>query len=33
MEVPLQELLNITKVSSSMIPTLNLTEIRWKKLL
>ena len=30
MEVPLQELLNTTKVSSSMIPTLNLTEIRCK---
>ena len=30
MEVPSQELLNTTKISFSMIPTLNLTEIRFK---
>ena len=30
MEVPSQELLNTTKISSSLIPTLNLTEIRCK---
>ena len=33
MDVPSQELLNTTKVSSSMIPTLNLTEIRCKNTL